>query len=48
MIVYIQPDNPASVEKAETAEGALKGALSATERQAREYRDKLRETWKQP
>jgi ribosome-associated translation inhibitor RaiA len=48
VVVYIRPDNLASVEKADTAEGALKGALSAVERQVREAREKLRETWKQP
>jgi ribosome-associated translation inhibitor RaiA len=48
VVVYIRPDNLASMEKAETAEVALKGALSAVERQVREYREKLRETWKQP
>lgn len=48
VVVYMRPDNIASVEKAETAEGALKGALSAVERQVRQARDKLRETWKQP
>jgi hypothetical protein len=46
--VYMRPDNLASVEKAETVEGALKGALTAAERQVRQVRDKLRETWKQP
>jgi hypothetical protein len=44
----MRPDNLASVEKAETDEGALKGALTAVERQVRESREKLRETWKQP
>lgn len=48
VVVYIRPDNLASVEKADTAEGALKGVLSAVERQVREFRKKLRETWKQP
>ena len=48
VVVYIRPDNLAAVEKAETAEGALKGALTAIERQVRELREKLRETWKQP
>ena len=48
VVIYMRPNNLASVEKAETVEGALKGALSAAERQVRQVRDKLRETWKQP
>jgi ribosome-associated translation inhibitor RaiA len=48
VVVYIRPHNVASVEKADTAQGALNGALRAAERQVREARDKLRETWKQP
>ncbi len=32
-------------DEAETPEGVLKGALSALERQVRELRDRLRETW---
>jgi ribosome-associated translation inhibitor RaiA len=48
VVVYMRPDNLASVEKAETADAALKGALSAVERQVRQAREKLRETWKQP
>ena len=47
-MVYMRPDNVVAVEKQETVEGALKGALSAVERQVREYREKLRERWKQP
>ncbi|MGC9335281.1 MAG: HPF/RaiA family ribosome-associated protein [Anaerolineae bacterium] len=46
VIAFIRPDNIAAVEKAETSLGALKGALTALERQVREYREKLRETWK--
>ena len=42
VVVYIRPDNVAATEKAETAERALKGALSAVERQVRELRDRLR------
>jgi ribosome-associated translation inhibitor RaiA len=48
VIVYIRPDNLAAVEKDERAELALKGALSAVERQVREFRNKLREQWKHP
>ena len=45
VVVFKRPDNVAATEKAETPEGALKGALSAVERQVRELRDRLRETW---
>jgi ribosome-associated translation inhibitor RaiA len=48
VVMYMKPDNVAAVEKGETAQEALKGALNAVERQVREYRDKLREPWKQP
>ena len=44
-VVYMRPDNVVAVEKQETVKGALKGALSAVERQVREYRNKLRERW---
>ncbi|NIV30155.1 MAG: 30S ribosomal protein S30 [Anaerolineae bacterium] len=45
VVVFKRPDNVAATERAETPEGALKGALSAVERQVRELREKLRETW---
>lgn len=45
--IYMRPDNVAAVEKGEGAEEALKGALDAVERQVRELRDRLRESWKQ-
>ena len=48
IVVYKRPDNVAVTEKSDTAEGALKGALTAAERQVRELREKMRETWKQP
>ena len=48
VVVFKRPANVAAKEKAETAEGALKGALGAAERQVRELRERLRETWKQP
>lgn len=48
VVVYMRPENIAAIEKQETVEGALKGALSAVEREVREYRQKLRERWKQP
>jgi ribosome-associated translation inhibitor RaiA len=48
VVAYMRPEHVAAVEKQETIEGALKGALSAVERQVRELRAKLRERWKQP
>ncbi len=48
VVVYMRPDNIVAVEKDETAEGALKGALKAVERQVRERREKLGQHWKQP
>jgi ribosome-associated translation inhibitor RaiA len=47
IVVYTRPENVVAVEKQEMVEGALKGALDAVERQVRERRDRLRETWKQ-
>lgn len=48
IVVYIKPENIAAVEKGETVETALKGALDAVERQVRERRDMLRKPWQQP
>ncbi|MGD8626107.1 MAG: HPF/RaiA family ribosome-associated protein [Anaerolineae bacterium] len=48
VVAFVRPDNVAAVEKSSTAEGALNGALKAVERQVREDRAKLRETWKRP
>jgi len=48
VVVYMRPNSVVAVEKQETELGALKGALSAVERQIREYREKLAEPWKQP
>jgi len=48
VVVYMRPESIVAVEKQETAIGALKGSLSAVERQVRQYREKLREPWKQP
>jgi ribosome-associated translation inhibitor RaiA len=45
VVVFKRPDNVAATEKAESSEEALKGALSAVERQVRELRERLRETW---
>jgi hypothetical protein len=48
VVVYMRPENVVSVEKQETAIGALKGSLSAVERQVRSLREKLGEPWKRP
>lgn len=48
VVVYMRPEDVVAVEKQETVEGALKGALDAVERQVRSERAKRRETWKQP
>lgn len=47
-MVYMRPEDVVAIEKQETVKGTLKGALSAVERQVREYRQKLSERWKQP
>lgn len=46
VVLYLRPDNVAAVRKEETVAQALSDALDAIERQVREQRDKLRETWK--
>jgi ribosome-associated translation inhibitor RaiA len=46
ILVEMRPDNVVAVQKADSLEGALKGALNAVERQVREKRKKLKETWK--
>lgn len=48
IVLYTRPEYIAADQEADTALGALKAALDAVERQVREKRDKLRETWKQP
>ena len=48
VVVYKRPKNLAAVEKDDTVEGALKGALAAMERQVREEREKRGEPWKRP
>jgi ribosomal subunit interface protein len=48
IVLYTRPEYIVADQDADTALGALKSALSAVERQVREKRDKLRETWKQP
>jgi ribosome-associated translation inhibitor RaiA len=44
IVVYMRPDNQAATEKANSAAGALKGALNAVERQVRSVRERLRQT----
>ena len=48
VVAYVRPENLAGTEKADTIEGALKGALDAVERQVRKKREKLGEPWKRP
>jgi ribosome-associated translation inhibitor RaiA len=48
VVAYIRPDNVVAVEKGETAETALKGALGALDRQVRDLRDRLGKPWQQP
>jgi ribosome-associated translation inhibitor RaiA len=48
VVAYVRPENIAATEKADNEMAALKGALTAVERQVREDRRKRKETWKQP
>lgn len=48
VVAYVRPENIVGKEKQESAQGALKGALDAVERQVRKKRDKLGEPWKRP
>ncbi len=48
VVAYIRPENITAIEKAETAELALKGALDALERQVNQRRTKLGRPWQQP
>jgi ribosome-associated translation inhibitor RaiA len=48
VVAYIRPEDIAAVELADSPEAALDAALSALERQVRQYRDKLRQPWEQP
>lgn len=48
VVAFSRPGNVVAVEKDETIEGALREAVSAVERQVREMRRKLRESWKRP
>jgi ribosomal subunit interface protein len=46
IVVYRRPKDVVSTKKEDTVHGALKGAMDAVERQVREHRRKLSETWK--
>lgn len=46
--VYMRPEQVAATEKHDAPRGALKGALTAVERQVREQRAKLKKRWEQP
>jgi ribosome-associated translation inhibitor RaiA len=46
ILVHMRPDDVVAVEKGETLEGTLRGAVKAIERQVRDKRKKMRETWK--
>ncbi len=48
VVVYSRPENVSATEKRNDHTAALKGALSAIERQVRERRAKLRRTWERP
>ncbi|MGC9468990.1 MAG: HPF/RaiA family ribosome-associated protein [Anaerolineae bacterium] len=48
VVLYMRPKNMATVEKAPDPMTALQDAMDTVERQVREYREKLRERWKQP
>jgi ribosome-associated translation inhibitor RaiA len=48
VVVYMRPSDIAAVEKGPNAMTALEQSLNVVERQVREYREKLRERWKQP
>lgn len=48
IVLYMRPSHIFASHKAESLEGALKGALQAIERQVREQRDKLGKPWQRP
>jgi len=48
VVVYCRPENIAATEKKDNPMPALKGALSAVERQVREKRAKLKKHWERP
>lgn len=47
-ILHMRPDRVVASEKADNVRSAMKGCLSALERQVRERRAKLKEHWKRP
>jgi ribosome-associated translation inhibitor RaiA len=48
VVAYIRPNRLVASEKADNVRTAMKGAMSALERQVRERRRKLKESWKRP
>ncbi len=48
IVVYMRPNDISASKFDDSAEGAMKEALEAVERQVREQRKKLKETWKRP
>jgi ribosome-associated translation inhibitor RaiA len=48
VVAYARPEDIAASEKHQEPLNALKGALSAIERQVRQKRDKMGEPWKRP
>lgn len=48
VVGFMRPSNVVAIEKDETIENALRGALAAIERKVREKREKLGEPWKRP
>ena len=48
VVAYGRPDHVAAVEKDNTLESSLRGAIEAVERQIRERRERLGQRWKQP
>jgi ribosome-associated translation inhibitor RaiA len=48
VVAFVRPRNLVGVQKADTPEGALKGALDAVERQLRAQRDALHRPWEKP
>ena len=48
VVAFVRPENMAATEKSDSARGALKGALTALERQVRSKREKLGRPWERP
>jgi ribosome-associated translation inhibitor RaiA len=47
IVAYMRPEDIAAIEKQDTVENALRGALEAIERQIRQRRDRLGKPWQQ-